>query len=336
MKRIAQIMYMAVFALLLAIPAFAGGGRDVTPAPPPGTGTALDFVACFNPGGGHDFLIRNMELAIRTNNLTPNSVNFLYRPGGNMAVGMTYTRNQRGRSDIIMAATNQLIAVPIQMDTGVRRQDLTDLAIFGDEFHFFWVMADSEFMTFDDLLRANRPITFTSPGAGSFEEITIEFLQSQHPEADFRIVHTPGSDAESMTLLLGGHVDVFINELAGGGMENYLAAGYLRGLVNLGPRRSYWQPEIPTLMELGYDFALSGFRGVMGPPDMSPEAIAWWEDLFYRMFHTPQFQEYIRVQGLEPNLILTDRLTEWFDDYTRNLISIFRSIGIPLVANPYP
>lgn len=335
MKRILQITCVAVFAALLAIPGFAGEAKPGKP--PAGPGDTLEFVSCFGPGGGHDNLLRHMEKSIRAAGIVPNPIIFTYKPGGNMAVGMQYTKTQSGRSDILMAATNQLIGVPLQMDIGVKREDLTDLAVWGTQYLFFWVMksrAEKEgWKTLDDMLKSGKPITFTSPGGGSFEEILTLYLESQIPGADFRSIAVDG-DAEAMTQLLGGHVDCFINEVAGGGLEGYYATGDVVALACAGSARSIYAPNVPTLRESGYNFSLDSFRGVMGPPNMSKEAIAWWENVLGKIKDTDVFKEYMKVNGIEPNFMTGDTLHKYFDNYKQELIAAFKLANVEMVPNP--
>jgi putative tricarboxylic transport membrane protein len=338
MKRFLRIALLVNFALLLGAPVFAKGDAEGGAGKAPvGPTDQLEFVSCFGPGGGHDLMLRNIEKAIRANNIIQNPIVYTYKPGGNQAVGMQYTKTQGGRPDIIMATTNQLIGVPLQADIGVKREDLTDLCIWGEQTLFFWVLKDSPYKTFDDLVKtakSGKPITFTiSGGVGAFEGIIVEYLQSQIPGADFRTVAVDG-DAEGMTQLLGHHVDVFVNELSGGGSEGYVASGELIALMNSGPTRSTYQPNVPTLKELGYDFALTSFRGVMGPPNMSKEAIAYWDGLFGKVKDTREFKEYITQSGIEPNFLTGDALHKYFDDYKANLITAFKVGGVKMVANP--
>jgi putative tricarboxylic transport membrane protein len=338
MKRIVRIALVVCLVLVLVVPVFAkGGGEGGAGKPAVGSKDQLEFVSCFGPGGGHDLMLRNMEKAIRNNNIIQNPIVYTYKPGGNQAVGMQYTKTQGGRSDLIMATTNQLIGVPLQTDIGVKREDLTDLCIWGEQTHFLWVLKDSPYKTFDDLVKAGKsgkPVTFTiSGGVGAFEGIYVEYLQSKIPGADFRTVAVDG-DAEGMTQLLGHHVDVFVNELSGGGSEAYVASGDLIALVNCGPTRSVYQPNVPTLKELGYDFALTSFRGVMGPPNMSKEAIAYWGDLFGKIKDTSEFKEYIVQSGIEPNFLTGDALHKYFDDCKNDYITAFKIGGVEMVPNP--
>ncbi len=336
MKNSIRSFRAVLCTVLLAMPVFAvTAGEQGKPAV--GPGDSLEFVSCFGPGGGHDTLLRNMEKAIRTDNIIPNPIIFNYKPGGNQAVGIQYTKSQSGRSDLLMATTNQLIGVPLQMDIGVKREDLTDLAVWGTQYLVFWVMKDRAekegWKDLNDMVKSGKPITFTSSGGGSFEEILVLYLESQLPDADLRSIAVDG-DAEGMTQLLGGHIDCFVNEFSGGGMEAYYASGDIVGLASAGSARSVYGPEIPTLRELGYDFSLDSFRGVMGPPNMSAEALAWWQDVLGKIKDTESFKEYMVVSGIEPNFMVGDELHQYFDKYKKDLITAFELAGIEMVPNP--
>ena len=328
MNKIVQIACLAFLVALLAIPAFAAGKPAVGPR------DTVEFVSCFGPGGGHDNMLRNMEKAIRTANIFPNPIQFTYKPGGAQAVGMQYAKGQAGRSDLIMSTTSQLVGIPLQMDIKVDRHDLTNLIIYGSTYHFFWVLkstAEKEgWKTLDDMLKSNRPISFTTSGAGSNEEITTIYLRTQYPNAKFRSIPVDG-DAEGVVQLLGGHVDCLINEAGGGGSESYIESGEMIPLACIGPRRSVYIPNAPTMRELGFDYAIESFRGVMGPPDMSSEAIAWWQDALRKIGDTPTFKEYMKLFGVEPVFVTGDEMKKYLDDFEKMQRAAYTLADIKIV-----
>lgn len=334
MKKIAHITLLAALLVSLAVPALAAGKGK----PPVGPGDTIEFVSCFGPGGGHDVMLRTMEKAIRENSIFPNPIIFTYKPGGNQAVGMMHTRGQGGRSDLLMSTTNSLINMPLQMDVGVKYTDLTSLAVWGTQYHFFWVKKDKAekegWKTLEDLIKYSeqpgKHVTFTTSGVGSLEELIVEHLKTAHPNADLRILAVDG-DAEAVVQLLGDHVEVMINEPAGGGTENYAADGDIIALVTSGAERSTFFPEVPTLTELGYNYSSDGFRGIMGPPNMSPEAIAWWQDILTKISNTDTFKEYMKVNGIEPKFLIGDALDAYFLEYKDNMRGAFTLAGIKTI-----
>jgi tripartite-type tricarboxylate transporter receptor subunit TctC len=51
-------------------------------------------------------------------------------------------------------------------------------------------------------------------------------------------------------------------------------------------------PDVPTLKELGGDFSYFMQRAVVGAPGMSDEALAYYTDLFGKVFNSADWQKY--------------------------------------------
>jgi putative tricarboxylic transport membrane protein len=274
-----------------------------------------------------------MERAIRANNLIPNPILYTYRPGGAMGIAMRHFSTQGGRSDAVLAMVSALVLTPMQMDIGTTRQDLTNIAVIGTQDFFFWAMRDvaqrEGWRDINDLLRSTRPITISNHGAGSIEEVLALYLQSRAPNLDLRLVPVSG-DPEAMAFLLGGHIDIFTNELAGGGIESYIASGEVVALANTGATRSSFAPHVPTLTELGHAFTVDAFRGVVGPPNMSREALAWWQDLMRRIANTDVWREYLHVNGIEPTFLIGEEMARYLDEWEETMIAGFRIANIPV------
>ncbi|MCL2318628.1 MAG: tripartite tricarboxylate transporter substrate-binding protein, partial [Treponema sp.] len=288
-------------------------------------------------GSGQENSSRQMEKAIRTNNIIPNPIQFTYKAGGNTGVALQWLKTQKGRSDLIMYASSQLIMTPLQMDVGAKREDLTDIAFFGESFQFLWVTkekaAKEGWKTFADVVKSGKPVSFTMNGVGSPEDLTIQFLKKKIPGADFRAVPVSG-DGEGMTQLLGGHVDIFINELAGGGTESYRVTGDIIALACTAGRRSIFAPAVPTLKEMGYDFSMTTWPVLMGPPGMSKEAIAFWQDVAKKIFDSKEHTEFQNLKGVEPVFKTGKEMADYLDNYKKEMIALFNIAGYKLVPNP--
>ncbi|MGI6084875.1 MAG: tripartite tricarboxylate transporter substrate-binding protein [Acetivibrionales bacterium] len=294
----------------------------------PGPKDTIEFISCFGPGGGHDTMLRNMEAAMRANKLIENPITYTYKPGGNMAVGMTHTYQQAGRNDCIMSTTIQLVSTPLVVDLGgFGWRDLTPLCRWGTTSLFLFIKGDNQYDTLDKLLNSGKPLSFTSPGVGSEEEIIAVMLE-ENSNAEISSVPFDG-DGEAITAILGGHVDVYISEL--GGVEDYVESGELKVLACAGAERSKYAPDIPTLRELGFDYNNSGFRGVMGPPDMAPDAVEFYVDLFKKTFETKEFQEYLEINGVEPKFISDKEFRAFLEDLENVMKSAYEISGVEMI-----
>lgn len=90
-----------------------------------------------------------------------------------------------------------------------------------------------------------------------------------------------GGDADRITKLLGGHVDVIPNSI--NVAKNYIDAGEVKGLAITGRERSSALPDIPTFLEKGYDVLSVIDYGVFGPAGMSEEVVDFISKTFENM-----------------------------------------------------
>ena len=59
--------------------------------------------------------------------------------------------------------------------------------------------------------------------------------------------------------------------------------------------------DVPTFAEKGYPFYWEQMRAVVGPANMAPEAVTWWQDTLKKVVATEKWQkDYIKRNLLTP------------------------------------
>jgi putative tricarboxylic transport membrane protein len=102
------------------------------------------------------------------------------------------------------------------------------------------------------------------------EELGIEWAYLPVESGGERIPTILRGDAQMM---FGSPAD-FVGQTVDDG-------GSLRIIATIGPSRVDLFPDAPTHLEAGYDIEIGlAFRGVMGAPEMSDEAISYYEGVF--------------------------------------------------------
>jgi putative tricarboxylic transport membrane protein len=129
----------------------------------------------------------------------------------------------------------------------------------------------------------------TSPGNASH----VALLQATRPAGiESRNLKTVvfKSNGESLTALLGGHVDVAISGLSN--LVKHADAGTVRLIALTAPTRVPGiLAGVPTWREQGADVTVSGFRGALGPAKMTPAQIAFWEDAIGKLVDSAEWEE---------------------------------------------
>ena len=97
------------------------------------------------------------------------------------------------------------------------------------------------------------------------------------------------SGGEVTAALMGGHIDAGVmnpNEIVA-----QIEAGKAKNLAVAAHKRLADAPDVPTFAEKGYAFYWEQMRGVVGPANMAPEAVAWWQDTLKKVTATKKWQE---------------------------------------------
>lgn len=104
-------------------------------------------------------------------------------------------------------------------------------------------------------------INLGTSGTGTLTHILGAAMQTV---ADIHFTHIPYKGvADAVTAMVAGNVDIVFGLPAV--MMPHVRAGKLRFIATMGPARSEFVPEVPTLKEAGYDFVDVARFGVLAP-----------------------------------------------------------------------
>jgi putative tricarboxylic transport membrane protein len=120
------------------------------------------------------------------------------------------------------------------------------------------------------------------------------------------------SGGEVTTALMGGHIDAAVenpNEIVA-----QIEAKKARNLAVASKKRLTDAPDVPTFAEKGYEFYWEQMRGVVGPANMAPEAVKWWQDTLKKVTQTKKWQEeYVKRNLLTPTDWTGDQANKYLD-----------------------
>lgn len=272
---------------LMASLTFSGSllARDWSPT------RSIQYIAPANPGGGWDTLVRTTSRVIQQEGLSNRNLAPINIPGGGGAVAWAQIARDRGNPHKLFAASPPLILVPLMGTSRYGYEDFTPIARLITDYHVVLVRANSEYQSINDLmdaLKANPGLSVGGGSApGSMDHISIASLASAAGLQASSINYIPFSGGgEAMVSLLGGHVEAAITS-AGAAMGQLGEGSELRALGISAPQRQVGPlSDVPTYQEQGIDYTFDVWRGIMAPPGMPAEAVAYYEQLFARMLQT--------------------------------------------------
>jgi tripartite-type tricarboxylate transporter receptor subunit TctC len=303
----------------------------------------IEFVIQTSPGGGSDVYARLWIGIIEKYNLSPVPITPVNMPGGAGAVAMTYLFSQAGDPHYITPTLNSLVTTPLQQEIPVMypSEDLTPIAkMLMDP---FWLVTNpSDIGSWEEFLERCQSERLTSVGTGTRQEdeIQIMLLQEAVGCEPFRYVPEGGGGAVA-SAVAGGHQHFNVNQPAEAIPHH---PERLIPIVQFLPERDEVWSEVPTHWELGIgtekevtpgvtyaemldlESGLHQMRGIIGPPDISDEAKAWYENLFRQVFETEDWQNFMRDNAMSPIFMGPDEYREWLITFENNHVAAMRDI----------
>jgi tripartite-type tricarboxylate transporter receptor subunit TctC len=140
-------------------------------------------------------------------------------------------------------------------------------------------------------------LTFGSAGNGNTLHLAGELFKVA---TGVNLTHVPYKGAApALNDLLGGHIDMMFASPVS--MTPPIKAGRLRGLAQMGTKRSHLLPELPTLGELGVRGAeIGGWYGLYAPAKTPKEYTDRVLAEVLKALQAPDIKEKIGNLGAEP------------------------------------
>lgn len=285
--------FSVALMLLAALPAAAQGWKPER---------TVEYVVGSTPGGGNDKTARTMQRIWQGNKWLDN-VTVVNKVGGGGALAYSHVAQRAGDAHAIVVVRKAFLAAHILGRSNLNYTDMTTLAIVGDEPSVLAVRAESPIKSIKDVVeRIKADPQSLAVSIGSARGATPHFVYALLAKAagvDPRRlkVITFGGAADSVTNLLGGHIDML--SASADNVIPHVQSGAMRVLGISGARRSTALPNVPTLKEQGYDVVQGGWIAVMGPRGLTDAQINYWENLLERTSAQPEWKRMLEADALE-------------------------------------
>jgi putative tricarboxylic transport membrane protein len=256
----------------------------------------VELIVPAGPGGQNDLTVRNVHRVLQAHKLVDANMVVINKGGGGGAVAFAYLAQQQGNGHYLSISTVNLLTNHI---VGTSALNYTDFTPLGHLIHsYFGIVVrpdspiDSAKTLFEQLRKDPASLSVaigTSLGNANHTAFALAVKASGGDAKKLRTVVFK-SNGEALTALLGGHVDVIISGLPN--LVKRAQARTVRILAITGPERlGGVLAEVPTLKEQGADVVVSGWRGVLGPRNLSAAQIAYWETVVAKLVETDEWKK---------------------------------------------
>lgn len=262
----------------------------------------VELVVYSAPGGGADKTVRTLHKILQDNKWIDLSA-VVNKVGGGGTLAFTYLNQYPGNGHYVALSQSNLLTNHISGRSSINYTDLSLLVNIGSEPVAIAVRGDSPIKSlkeFVDRLKKDPTSLSISVGAtlgagNHFGSALLAKTAGIDPK-NLKIVVFGGA-AESMTALLGGHIDAV--SVAVNNVLPYVGTDKLRVLGLTSRQRSTVGSlaTIPTMREQGFDVVLDGWTIMIGPKGMSAAQIAFWEGIFAKAVQTEDWKKYLANNG---------------------------------------
>lgn len=312
-------------------------GLAVACGPPAGEvpfpNRAVEIVSWATPGGPSDLLARALA-AEAPPHFGGQPVRVVTRQGGAGAAGMQYLKSRAGDPHRLGVFT---ASGTVNMATGripFTPGDFTPILRIQVDPFLIAVRDDSPFGGLQDLFAEarSRPgaVSVSGFGAASAHFLGFARLRAAAGNPDVRWIAYEGS-ADAVVAALGGHTDaVHTNYNI---VREHLRAGTMRVLAAALPVPAL--DGTPSYADGGYDLAPAHWRGVVGPPGLSPEVRADLRERLLATIRTPGFQEYMTRAAMEYAVMENDAsFGDWMAAEVATSRELLRTLGLATAEAP--
>jgi putative tricarboxylic transport membrane protein len=292
----------------------------------------IEFVTHTGPGGGGDVLARAIAAAMEKEKLLPVRMQVVNKTGGGGATAMAYLAEKQGDTHTIATFTGIWFTTPImRAEAKFTMKDLTPLVRLVLEPAMIVVKNDAPYKTLKDFIDAAKQnpgqLKQSAGSIGSRDWLVRQLLMKQ-TSASWAYISFP-SGGERIAALLGGHVNMMLIEPQEAG--EHIRAGNLRVIVQISEQRLPPFPNVPTLREAGFDVHVPQVRGIIAPPGIPREVIAYWEEVFARLVQTATWKKYLEDNLFVDGFQRSAELNKFIDEYSETTRGILREGGIKVV-----
>lgn len=322
-----NIGVLAAVLGVLALPAAEATAQAFKPTRP------VELVVHTGPGGGSDVFARIVNNIFEQEQLLPVRANVVNRSGGGGAVAMSYVAEKKGDPHVIAFYTSVWLTAPLTTkEARVQFTELTPIANLIYDPSLIIVRSDSPYRTLNDFVEAAKK----SPGkllqAGSSVQAIgnlIRQVVQKQSGAMWTYVPMPGG-SERITAILGGHAQLLIGDP--GEVKEQVQSRAMRVIAQMAERRLPAYPDVPTLQESGYTMPnIRTVRGVVAPPGLTRDAVAYWEGVFDHLVKTDAWRKYLSESQSEDGYVKGDQLLQLAEESLAARREVFKDVGIKLV-----
>ncbi len=296
-----------------------------------------ELIVSAGPGGNQDLTARVIQGIWQEKKIVPSTV-VANKTGGGGGIASNYLSQHAGDPHYLMMLAPTLLTSRIMGTSKVDHNNYTPLAMLFNEYIFVTVKADSPIKSGRDLIQKLKAAPdsasiaiATALGNHIHMGIALPMKAAGIDIKRMKIVAFKSS-GQSLTAVLGGHVDVAASTFSA--LLPHVTSGAMRIIGVSAPQRmTGLLAVIPTWKEQGANAVFDSWRGVVGAQGMSEQQKAYWEKAFAELGKTEEWKKDIEKNFRVNNYLAGREAARYWDEQYKELEEALTELGLAKRTN---
>jgi tripartite-type tricarboxylate transporter receptor subunit TctC len=329
-QRSIKLLLTAVgFFVLVNVVFFTGIARAEYPE------KEITMLAFADPGTTGDILIRGLIIGASAYLKRPIVIEYKSGAGGMLAASVVAAAKPDGYT-LCHAPSAAIIDGALMQKAAFKPlKSFTPVTVFAMSEHTGTLVApDAPWKTFKEFVDYSK----NNPGKvkygtsfGSGMHVAMEFVKQQDNINWVLVPFTTGGPAR--TAVMGHHIDAVAS---GADWPPFVESGQLRILVTHGRTRAPASPNVPNLIELGYNYAGAVLQSILGPAGLPPDVVAKLEAAFAKGIETPEFKAAVQKVYQTPYYLSSKDYDRYLKENWTKTEKMFKQFGMIKEAATQP
>ncbi|MEX1079460.1 MAG: tripartite tricarboxylate transporter substrate-binding protein [Homoserinimonas sp.] len=331
-RRAGQVVVAAGASMLLLAGCAAGSPPAEGEAEDQGI-SSLGIIVPADPGGGWDQTGRALaEVAVQEGLVPSAPVTNIGGAGG--TIGLSSLANETEPLTLMLTGFVMVGAVETN-GSAVRLEDTTPIARLTEEAGVIVVPSESPYDTLedlvDDMIENGKEVSITGGSAGGVDHILAAQLLKEAGQSasdiNEKLNYIPNAGGgEAVTLLLGNKVSAGISGISE--FAEQVKAGELKALAVSSAEPSDLLPDVPTIIDSGYDLEITNWRGVIAPGDISDSDREKLIDFVTDVAGSQAWKDILETKGWADAFMAGDEFDSYLDGNITDVTAVLKDIGL--------
>jgi putative tricarboxylic transport membrane protein len=273
-------------------------------------------------------MARLMQAIVEEQGLSSQPLVPINKSGGSGAEALSHMKNVNDPNHSIMVTLNSFFTTPLrQPGLDIDIMTFAPIGRMAEDTFILWVNKNEGINTFEEFLteakKRGDKWVMGGTGKNSEDNIITDYLNNNYG-LSIKYIPYKGGGAVAKDLA-GEQIDSSVNNPSEA--LGFYESGDVIPLVAFTDERLALFPDVRTLKETGGDFSYFMQRAVVGAPGMSDDALAYYNDLFQKVFDTDRWQGYRTKKALLGAKIEGDDLRAYWNVQRERHVTILKASG---------